>query len=248
MEKHIYHLRYKFDKTEWRARARRKLVVYLWNKYRIKTQKSYRALDFGCGTGILQNEIEKNSPNVTAFGVDKSLDAIKYCKKRGLARVKTCSHNLIPFPENKFDLLTSIDVLEHIEDDKQSLNEINRVLKKGGIAIIIVPAYRKLWSTRDIRLRHYRRYENGDLEDKLNKSGFKLILSKNIDFLFYFILLLMCKLAKRKNKVPDLKMDAAQVNLFLNEPLCWYEVLENRLSQLVNFPVGISKLIIAKKL
>lgn len=252
MQKHIYDLRYEVDKTEWRIRAKRHIVYQLWEQFRSGKQSSEISdkayLDLGCGTGVLQEEFEKKYPGTTAHGIDVMKEAIEYCKKRGLERANLYDGKKIPFKDNTFDLLTAIDVLEHIEDDKYSMNEIKRVLKKGGLGIFIVPAHMELWSTRDIRLQHYRRYEFGELEKKCKDAGFKVMTSKNADFLLYFVLLLMAKNAKKnKDGVAELGMETAQAPWLVNEAAYIYECFENFWLRIADFPIGISKVVVVKK-
>ena len=109
-----------------------------------------------------------------------------------LADVKMDIHN-IPFEDNYFDLVLCNHVLEHVYDDQIAMNEIFRVLRKGGIAILQVPIdynKEKTLDGRDIddkKLRnklfgqydHLRMY-GLDYFKKLKKVGFKV---KNIDYL-----------------------------------------------------------------
>lgn len=252
MQKHIYDLRYEVDKTEWRIRAKRDIVYQLWEAFRSVKQSSNisdkKYLDLGCGTGVLQEEFEKKYPGTEAYGIDVMKEAIEYCKKRGLNRANLYDGKKIPFKDNEFDLLTAIDVLEHIEDDMFSLSEIKRVLKKGGLGIFIVPAHMNLWSTRDIRLQHYRRYEFGELERKCKEAGFKVLTSKNADFLLYFVLLAMAKSAKKdKDGVAELDMETAQAPWLVNEAAYLYECLENTWLKFADFPIGISKVVVVRK-
>lgn len=248
METCFYQLRYKVDKHEWRARAKRSLVFQLWEKYRPLVDESVNLLDYGCGTGVLQEEFEKKF-KAKGFGIDVSKKAISYCKKRGLDRIKLFNGKKIPFKSGYFNLVTAIDVLEHIEDDLATLGEIKRVLKNGGLAILLVPAHPKLWSTRDINLHHIRRYQVGELEEKCKLAGFKLLSSKNVDFALYFLFYLICLLASKKNNTPQLKMDIATAssNKFMNEIIFAYESMENILRKFISFPVGLSIAVVAQK-
>lgn len=247
MKTYFYDLRYKVDNEEWRARAKRALVFQFWEKYNRKTNKQkLNLLDLGCGTGVLQEQFE-NRFNIKGYGIDTSKQAINYCKKRGLLRVKTFGGGKIPFKNDSFDLLTAIDVLEHIKDDSKALNEIKRVLKKNGIAILLVPAHSKLWSTRDINLEHFRRYEAGGLERKCKKVGFEILTSKNVDFAIYFLFTLLHSLAHKEKGVAQLKMDTASTNKILNEILFIYEQLENKLQNVITFPIGLSIAVVIQK-
>lgn len=246
MKSYFYNLRYKFDQEEWRARAKRDLVFRFWEKFHKKGEDNF--LDFGCGTGVLQEQLEKKF-NAKGYGIDISKEAINYCKKRGLTRVKKFDGKKIPFKSNFFNLVTAIDVLEHIDNDLETLGEIKRVLVKGGLAILLVPAHPNLWSTRDINLHHKRRYKVGELENKCKELGFKLLSAKNVDFLLYFIFFSVCLLARKKNGIPNLKMEVAagSANKLINEAAFMYERFENGLQNYIKFPVGLSIAVVAKK-
>ena len=248
MRKYVYDLRYEIDKTEWRSRAKRDLVYTFWEKYcSSSTHRNVQYLDVGCGTGVLQEEFEQRYPGITAYGIDMMKEAIDYCKKRGLDRAILYDGCTIPFKDGELDLITAIDVLEHIEDDIYSLKEIKRVLKKDSLAIFIVPAHMALHSTRDIKLEHYRRYEDNELERKCEATGFRVMTSKNVDFSLYFVLRLLCKMTPRNSDgVPELGMEAVQAPWLLNEIMYGYEYLENTWLRFANFPIGISKLVVVK--
>lgn len=248
MQNRLYDLRFMVDRNEWRARAKRSLVFQLWQKYRPPIDRNVNILDYGCGTGVLQEEFEEKF-KAKGFGIDVSKKAINYCKKRGLNRIKLFNGKKIPFKSGYFNLATAIDVLEHIEDDLGALREIKRVLKKGDIAILLVPAHHRLWSTRDINLHHFRRYQVGELEGKCRLAGFKLLASKNVDFALYFLFYIICLFAPKKNGIPKLKMDiaTASTNKFINEIIFIYEWLENILQKFISYPIGLSIAVVAQK-
>ena len=244
MKEYFYNLRYKVDKTEWRARAKREFVFQLWEKYGSK-DKGVTFLDFGCGTGVLQELFEKRFKG-HGYGIDTSEKAIRYCKKRGLKRVKVFNGKKIPFEKDSFDLITAMDVLEHIKDDTNILKEFKRVLVKGGVAIILVPAHSRLWSSRDINLQHFRRYDSEELNNKCKKVGFKILTNKNVDFAVFFLFLLIHFLAPKKKGITQLKMDTASTNKFLNEIMFIYEQLENKFQNFATFPIGLSQAIVIR--
>lgn len=253
MKSYFYDLRYIADIEAWRIRAKRDLVFKFWEKYQsgvaMDMNETPNILDFGCGTGVLQEKFESQF-KVKAFGIDISKKAISYCQKRGLSRVKIFNGIKIPFKTNYFNLVTAIDVLEHINDDLQALREIKRVLKRDGLAILLVPAHSRLWSTRDINLKHIRRYDVGELEDKCQKVGFKILDSKNVDFALYFLFSVICFLAPKKNGIPNLKMDTetAYTNKLINEIIFLYELLENKIQNFATFPIGLSIAVVAQKI
>ena len=67
--------------------------------------------------------------------------------------------------------MLALDIVEHIEDDRQALSEIARVLRPDGVAVITVPAFPFLWSGHDEALYHKRRYTRATLERALADAG-----------------------------------------------------------------------------
>ena len=79
----------------------------------------------------------------------ESLDNLDYITadfESPLAKVKMDIHD-IPFEENSIDIIFCNHVLEHVADDIRALNEIKRVLKPGGWAILQVPFFHPLPKT-----------------------------------------------------------------------------------------------------
>jgi len=84
----------------------------------------------------------------------------------------------LPYRNETFDFLVAIDVLEHIEEDDLAVSEISRILKNNAIIIISVPHRMKHYTTQDIIIGHYRRYE---IEQVI-----KLYAKHNLRCLSYF--------------------------------------------------------------
>jgi SAM-dependent methyltransferase len=101
----------------------------------------------------------------------------------------------IEYPEESFDYIYCIHVLEHIKDDKKAMRELNRVLKKDGWAILLVPIMTKgpteedhSINTPEERMKHYghpdhvRNY-GCDYKERLEESGWKVEVIYAEDFL-----------------------------------------------------------------
>ena len=73
---------------------------------------------------------------------------------------------------DRFDVVTALDMLEHLDDDARAVREIARVLKPGGYLVAWVPAYEFLWSEHDDAVGHRRRYVREGLERVLKGAGF----------------------------------------------------------------------------
>jgi len=92
---------------------------------------SGRALDVGCGTGVLDGRLQREGFDVV--GIDDSLGMLSHHPRKD--RTLACSSSNIPFRDNSFDLVFSIATFHHLaspEDVKRTIAEMVRVAKKGG--------------------------------------------------------------------------------------------------------------------
>ena len=101
-----------------------------------------KILDVGCGKGFMVYDFFKLNPNLDIVGIDISDYAITNCKEEVRKNLKVASCEELPFKDNTFDLVISINTIHNLERDGcgKSLREINRVSKKNKF--IIVDAYR----------------------------------------------------------------------------------------------------------
>ena len=106
-----------------------------------------RVLDIGCGNGVYTTRMSQLGAH--AVGVD--VEPIRLGSAREFKRLhgaKDLSFSLasamsLPFADDAFDVVTMIEVLEHVEDDARALLEVRRVLRDGGKVAIFVP--NRLW-------------------------------------------------------------------------------------------------------
>jgi len=88
--------------------------------------------------------------------------------------------------DNFFDLIVAFNVLEHIENDDRTLEEIKRILKRGGYFYFMIPIWKNYFSDFDFQVGHQRRYESKELENKLSENGFKIIKWRPAGLLNWF--------------------------------------------------------------
>lgn len=81
----------------------------------------------------------------------------------------------LPYRDKSFDLLTALDVLEHIKDDETAVSEISRILKKNAIIVITVPHRMDFYTNQDRIIGHYRRYEISGIISLFEKYHLKNI-------------------------------------------------------------------------
>ena len=129
--------------------------------------------DAGCGTGRLMELLQ---PFGTAEGCDVSTHALAFCRERGLSAVRECDLNAVALEPDRYDVITSIDVLYHrgIRDDRQALERLRSGLRPGGTLILQVPAYAWLRSSHDDTVHTARRYTRSAVIALLRSAGFKV--------------------------------------------------------------------------
>ncbi len=86
-------------------------------------------------------------------------------------------------PENTYDTLVMINVLEHIKDDSEVLHGVFRVLRPGGHVVLFVPALPFLFSPVDRLVGHYRRYRIEELKARTRTAGFEIVMARYFDLL-----------------------------------------------------------------
>lgn len=116
-------------------RAQNKLEIP-WVLGEIRRYIGYQArvLDIGCGGGFLSNGLAKGGHHVT--GLDLSSSSLKVAQSRdetGTVKYVQGDAYQLPFPRESFDVVTAMDLLEHVSDPRKILAEATRVLHPGGL-------------------------------------------------------------------------------------------------------------------
>jgi 2-polyprenyl-3-methyl-5-hydroxy-6-metoxy-1,4-benzoquinol methylase len=138
---------------------------------------SGKVLDVGCAYGFM---LERMPDSFEKFGVDVSEYAISIAKKRLPSAVFVISdaEKSLPFQEETFDVVICNDVLEHLENPAMALENIKKVLKKGGILYINTPNLnsfrKKILGFADKKEHHISMFSHKNLLDLLGTGGFKV--------------------------------------------------------------------------
>lgn len=99
-------------------------------------------LDQACGEGVWLNQFAKFTDPKNVYGFDIDPESIEIALKQTSIpkdNLKVCAAENLDFPSNYFDIVFSNEVLEHVNDDKKSVEEVMRVLKPGGQFIFFTP-------------------------------------------------------------------------------------------------------------
>jgi len=161
----------------WWYRGRREVVHAALT--RLDLPQPCELLDAGCGSGTNLEWLSSLGP---ARGVDLNPAAIEWAASRG-HDVAVGSLNQLDYRRQSFDLITCLDVLEHIEDDAGALLELRRVTRHGGHLLVTAPAYPRLRSEHDAAAGHVRRYTRPRLVRLAEANGWEPVLVTSFNFL-----------------------------------------------------------------
>ena len=151
-----------------------------WLVSRFEKSVGRRVLEIGAGFGNITKHL-KGRELVVASDLDPV--AIEHLKGtfRDDRAVRVASYRFPLAPADlaeiraaRIDTIVCLNVLEHIEDDRATLADLYSLLEPGGRLVLLVPAFQRLYSSLDVHLRHFRRYEKDDLAQKIQEAGFRL--------------------------------------------------------------------------
>ena len=154
------------------------------------------------------------------------------------------SFSKLKMKKNHYDFILVADVIEHIKRPKSTLLFLKKILKKNGYILITVPAYQFLFSKKDEKLGHFRRYDKKSLLNEI--INFKVVKVSYFNTLLY-PLIATITLWNKFFKIDYIKDVEKTPNLFLNNLFYIIFSIESFLLKFFNLPFGVSIYIIIKK-
>ena len=242
MKEHTYPIMFRIEQSHWWYTGRRKILTsFVEDICRRVTDRRPRILDVGCGTGA---NLLMLSQFGDAEGVDISEDALAFCRERGLEKVRLGAGEALPYDDGTFDLVTALDVVEHMDDDLAGLREMRRVLRPGGRVLLFVPTFMFLWGLQDDVSNHRRRYRLPELRRVLEQAGFEIERTTYANITFFLPILVMRQLMR----LTGVKAESENnINVSaLNGVLGSVFGAESWLLRVMNLPFGVSGLCVAR--
>lgn len=218
----------------WFFNIRKDIFINLIKK--INKDENAKVLDMGCGNGYFLAELSKDLKN--CYGVDGYEYEHKLFDKIEISDIRKTN-----FEENMFDFVTMLDVMEHIEFEKDLLDEVKRVMKDKGYLLLSVPANEWLFSETDVVYQHYRRYSKKSLRKVLENNGFTI---KRIGFFnsLLFSPFVMSRLLEKITKKST--VHKSLVGGVIGKLFYTIFSLEKPLLKVTEFPYGGSLLAVAQ--
>jgi ubiquinone/menaquinone biosynthesis C-methylase UbiE len=243
MQSHHYPILYQVEEIHWWYVGRRQIIRHLVEKIRTRLNNpNPRILDVGCGTGA---NLKMLADCGKAEGVDISQQAVDFCHDRGLNSVKLGAAEQLPYENGSFELVTALDVIEHLDDDVAGLQEMRRVLGRDGRILLFVPAFMFLWGVQDDVSNHRRRYTLPRLLKAVEASGFSVEWASYANFSFFLPVLLVRSVMRWLGLRADTEYG---INISpLNGPFSWLFAAERYVLERGKFPFGVSAVCIARR-
>jgi SAM-dependent methyltransferase len=237
---------YELGKSYWWLAGKYRIIADVVRRRFRAAPASPRVLDLGCGPG---NLLDYLGPHGRIFGSDYSADALRFCAGRGYQRLFRADFQRLPLRSDSFDLITSIDVLEHLADDRSAVRELFRVLRPSGLLVVSVPAFRFLWGEHDTIYGHHRRYTTGELGERLRDAGFQVSKLSYFEPLFVLPLFVFRNLKKLFVRGPAIEQRDDFIGLYppLNALLGHLIAAERFPLRYLSFPFGVTILAVARK-
>jgi len=143
-------------------------------------------LEIGCSSGFMLKEVRRSLPQALVIGADfVRSPLLKLVANQ--PDIPMLQFDLIrcPLHDDSLDGVVLLNVLEHIRDDAAAVQQLFRILKPGGVAVIEVPAGPNLFDVYDQTLMHFRRYSLRSISTLMQDAGFEIVKKSHLGFFVY---------------------------------------------------------------
>lgn len=242
MDRQMYEAHDQLEATHWWFVARARIIMSMLRRELPPGVADPRILDLGCGTGGMLLHLRTLGPSA---GVDASPEAVAIAREKTGTDVRLGSlPNDVPFERGTFDVVTVLDVVEHVDDDIGSFKTTFDMLRPGGLLVCTVPAHQYLWSEHDVLNEHKRRYSKSELRTRIEDTGYVIHALSFYNMFFYppVAALRLMRRNRTENK-PQLGIVPGPVNAMFTSLFA----SERFLLKLGSLPFGVSLIAVAEK-
>lgn len=210
------------DRHFW-FKARRTILKRLLQQLKEQAPAGARVLEVGCGTGNVTKVLVDVFGAAAVTAMEPWENAVRIAQRRLPCKV-IVGDLAAPSVEGPFAIVGMFDVLEHLPDERASLDAAFELVAPGGCLVLTVPAHQSLWSYFDEEAGHFRRYEREGLRAALERSGFRVEYVSELFPLLFPMMWLGRRVSKlRGDKQPDKEKVLGELRTVpvVNEVLTW---------------------------
>ena len=234
MERAVFDRMAEQDAVHWWYVARRRVLRDLIRR-EVPLPANPRILEIGCGTGH-NFEMLREFGRLDAIEVDAEARALA-SRRLGHPVSAAPLPELSGIPDGAYHLIALLDVLEHVDQDREALASIATKLARGGRILVTVPAYAWMWSAHDVVHHHKRRYSQRRLRAVVDAAGLRANRIGYFNSLLFPLAAAVRLAGKvRRKEESDDKMPPAPLNALFRTVFG----LERHLVGRVPMPAGVS--------
>jgi SAM-dependent methyltransferase len=209
-------------------------------------------LEAGCSSGYLLRELQGDWPDSLVIGsdfIEGPLQRLAVSRPQ----LPLLRFDLVrcPLPSESVDAVVLLNVLEHIQDDRAALEQVFRILRPRGLAVIEVPAGPSLYDAYDEHLQHFRRYRLSDLCRLMTTLRYTILDRSHLGCLVYPGFAMVKRRNRRLlNAPPEVRERLVQTNIRASAGgglLGAVMAVETWLGRWVRYPTGIRCVVTARK-
>jgi 2-polyprenyl-3-methyl-5-hydroxy-6-metoxy-1,4-benzoquinol methylase len=219
---------------------------FAWQCRLVTRELGRRVVEIGCGIGnftgmlldreaVLALDIEPQcvAQVQSRYAAARQLEVLN-CDWGGADWDDEVRYRVVDF---RADSCVCLNVLEHIEDDREALRRMASVLQPGGVIVLLVPAFPALYGPIDKQLGHYRRYTRESMRQLADASGLEITSARYMNAVGFFGWWANSHIFKREVQ------SAAQIAVF---DRCVVPAM-SRLESMVAPPFGQSLIVVLRK-
>lgn len=238
-----HHLLERFQENSFWFRGRNRIIQDAIKKYFLNSNE---VLEIGCGSGYVSSGIREVLVNAKITGTEIYSYSLHYAarKIKQPAEFFQADARQLPF-KNEFDLIGAFDVLEHIDEHEEVIQNIYQSLKPEGGAILTVPQHPWLWSQVDDLAHHKRRYTRKQLSKLLQQQGFTVLMDTS--FMFFLLPVMMLQRLTRNKTASDTERVLSLPAIMDKTFAMMLELERLMIRSKIRFPIGGSRLVVVKR-
>lgn len=229
------------EDSHWWFRSRRKIVLTLLRSVHPEGAVRPRILDVGAGTGSTTVALASLG---SVDALEMAPDALQHLRRRAQVNVLVGELPHLDLPSGSYEIVTALDVLEHVEDDRGALEEITRVIVPGGHLLLTVPTHPWLWSDFDEACHHFRRYRPEEVNARVRGAGLQIVFSSPIQTVLFPLIAIERLMRRAVRRTQTLSVPPGPLNRLLEAA---FSAERMWLSREWRAPFGSSQIVLARK-